>query len=103
MARATKKEVEKKEAVKKEIIYTGKALKLHEKVVKLETDLKTAKAELKSAYKEQLKAEKLAEAKAKKEAAIAAKKALKEKQKELLDAIQASGKTPDEIIKMLKG
>lgn len=87
---------------KKEIIYTGKALKLHEKVLKLESDLKTAKEELKVAYKEQLKAEKAAEVKAKKEAAIAAKKALKEKQKELMIAIQESGKTPDEIIEMLK-
>lgn len=97
MARTTKKET-----VKKEIVYTGKALKLHEKVVKLEFDLKTAKEELKIAYKEQLKAEKAAEAKAKKEADIAAKKAFKEKQKELMIAIQESGKTPDEIIEMLK-
>lgn len=87
---------------KKEIVYTGKALKLHEKVVKLEADLKTAKEELKIAYKEQVKAEKAAETKAKREAALAAKKAFKEKQKELMIAIQESGKTPDEIIEMLK-
>lgn len=90
-------------APKKEIVYTGKALKVHEKIVKLEADLKAAKEELKVAYKEQLKAEKAAEAKAKKEAEIAAKKAFKEKQKELMTAIQESGKTPDEIIEMLKG
>lgn len=90
-------------AAKTDIVYTGKALKAHEKVVKLETDLKAAKEELKVAYKEQVKAEKAAEAKAKKEAEIAAKKALKEKQKELMAAIQESGKTPDEIIAMLKG
>lgn len=93
----------KKETVKKEIVYTGKALKLHEKVVKLEADLKAAKDELKVAYKEQLKAEKVAEAKAKKEAAAAAKREFKEKQKELMAAIQESGKSPDEIIEMLKG
>lgn len=87
---------------KKEIVYTGRSLKLHEKVVKLEADLKTAKEELKIAYKEQLKAEKAAETKAKREADIAAKKAFKEKQKELMNAIQESGKTPDEIIEMLK-
>ena len=101
MARTTKTTKTTRTA-KKEIVYTGKALKLHEKVVKLESDLRTAKAELKIAYKEQLKAEKAAEAKAKKEAAIAARKAFKEKQKELMTAIQESGKTPDEIIEMLK-
>ena len=44
--------------VKKEIVYTGTALKLHEKIMKMESDLKAAKEELKTAYKEQLKAEK---------------------------------------------
>ena len=44
--------------VKKEITYTGKALKVHEKVLKLDADLKAAKEELKIAYKEQLKEEK---------------------------------------------
>ena len=53
--------------VKKEITYTGKALKVHEKVLKLDADLKAAKEELKIAYKEQLKEEKAARAKAKKE------------------------------------
>ena len=36
--------------VKKEIVYTGKALKLHEKILKMESDLKAAKEELKIAY-----------------------------------------------------
>lgn len=88
--------------VRKEITYTGKALKAHEKVLKLEADLKAAKEELKVLYKEQVKAEKAAEAKAKKEAAAAAKKAIKEKQSEMLKVIQESGKTPDEIIELLK-
>ena len=30
--------------VKREVVYTGKALKLHEKIQKLEADLKTARA-----------------------------------------------------------
>ena len=88
---------------RKEIVYTGKALKIHEKVLKLESDLKAAKEELKIAYKEQLKAEKAAQAKARKEEKLAAKKALKERQSELLKAIQESGKSPDEIMQMLKG
>lgn len=88
--------------VKKEITYTGKALKAHEKVLKLEADLKAAKEELKTAYKEQLKAEKAAEAKARKEAKEAEKKALKEKQAEMLKMIKESGKTPDEIMELLK-
>lgn len=87
---------------KREITYTGKALKAYEKVQKLESDLKAAKAELKIAYKEQLKSEKAAAAKAKKEAALAAKRAVREKKAELLKAIEESGKTPDEIIEMLK-
>lgn len=87
---------------KKEITYTGKAAKINEKVIKLEADLKSAKEELKAAYKEQLKAEKAAEAKAKKEAALAAKKELQAKKNELLKVIEESGKSPDEIIAMLK-
>ena len=47
--------------VKREVVYTGKALKLHEKIQKLEEDLKEAKEELKAAYKDQIKAEKAAE------------------------------------------
>ena len=78
--------------VKREITYTGKAAKIHEKVLKLEADLKSAKAELKNAYKEQLKEEKLA-----------AKKVSKAKQAELLKAIKESGKTTEEIMELLSG
>ena len=88
--------------VKREVVYTGKALKLHEKIQKLETDLRAAKEELKVAYKEQLKAEKVAAAKEKKENAAAAKKALKENQAKILKAIQDSGKTPEEILELIK-
>ena len=77
---------------RKEINYTGKAAKTYEKVQKLEADLKAARAELKSAYAEQVKAEK-----------TAAQKELKENRARLLKAIEESGKTPDEIIALLKG
>lgn len=76
---------------KKEITYTGKAAKVHEKVLKLEADLKAAKEELKIAYKEQLKEEK-----------EAAKKMSKAKQTELMKIINESGKTTEEIIELLK-
>lgn len=78
--------------VKREITYTGKAAKIHEKVLKLEAELKSAKEDLKTAYKEQLKEEKLA-----------AKKASKAKQIELMKMIKESGKTPEEIIELLNG
>lgn len=77
---------------RKEITYTGKAAKIHEKVLKLEAELKSAKEDLKNAYKEQLKEEKLA-----------AKKASKAKQVELMKMIKESGKTPEEIIELLNG
>lgn len=77
--------------VRKEIVYTGKAAKIYEKVQKLEADLKVAKDELKVAYKEQIKSEK--------EAAIKEKK---ESQQLLLKAIKESGKTTEEILEMLK-
>ncbi len=86
---------------KKEIAYTGKAAKVNEKVLKLEADLKAAKEELKTAYKEQVKSEKAAAKKAKQEAAAAAKKAVKENRAKLLKAIEESGKTPEEIMEML--
>lgn len=89
--------------VKKEIHYTGKAAKLNEKVLKLENDLRTAKEELKIAYKAQLKEEKAAALKAKKEAAIAAKKALQESKAKLLKAIEESDKTPEEILALITG
>lgn len=77
--------------VRKEIIYTGKAAKIQEKVVKLDAELKAAKAELKAAYKEQLKEEK-----------AAAKKANQQQQAEILKLINESGKSPEEIIELLK-
>lgn len=77
--------------VRKQITYTGKAAKIHEKVVKLEADLKAAKDELKLAYKEQLKEEKAAK-----------QKADKENKEKLLKLIEESGKSPEEIMDLLK-
>lgn len=77
--------------VRKEIVYTGKAAKINERVQKLEADLKTAKEELKAAYKEQLKEEKQASQKAKKEQTA-----------QILKLIEQSGKSPDEIMELLK-
>lgn len=77
--------------IKKEIIYTGKAAKINERVLKLESELKTAKEELKAAYKEQLKEEKLAK-----------QKSEKEKTAQILKLIEQSGKSSDEIIELLK-
>lgn len=76
--------------VRRQIEYTGKAAKIAEKVQKLEADLKTAREELKAAYKEQLKEEK-----------VAAKKMREEANTKLMKAIEASGKTPEEIIELL--
>lgn len=87
---------------RKEIVYTGKALKAHEKVLKLESDLKAAKDELKAAYKEQVKAEKAAAVKARKEENAAKKKAEKEAQAKLMKAIKTSGKTAEEILALLE-
>ena len=77
--------------IRKQITYTGKASKIHEKVLKLEADLKAAKDELKTAYKEQLKEEKAAR-----------QKAEKENKEKLLKLIEESGKTPEEIMELLK-
>ncbi|HBN57339.1 MAG TPA: hypothetical protein DD414_11245 [Lachnospiraceae bacterium] len=77
--------------VRKPVNYTGKAAKIHERVLKLDAELKAAKEELKAAYKEQLKEEKLAR-----------QKADKEKKEEIIKLINQSGKTPDEILEMLK-
>ena len=76
---------------RKVITYTGKALKVFEKIQRLESELKDAKAELKIAYKEQIKEEK--------EAAIRAKK---ENQEKILRAIEESGKTTEEILTLLQ-
>ena len=87
--------------VRKEVVYTGKAAKLNEKIQKMETELKSAREELKIDYKEQLKAEKMAVAKEKKATAAAAKKAMKENKAKILKAIQESGKSPEEILALL--
>ena len=75
--------------VKKEIVYTGKALKLHEKILKMESDLKATKEEEAAAIKE------------KKAAAAAAKKAMRENKAKLLKAIEESGKSAEEILALL--
>lgn len=76
---------------RKIVTYTGKALKVFEKVQRLESELKNAKEELKIAYKEQLKEEK--------EFAIKAKK---ENQDKILKAIDESGMSTEEILTMLQ-
>lgn len=76
---------------RKEVTYTGKALKVFEKIQRLESELKNAREELKIAYKEQLKEEK--------EVAIKAKK---ENQDKILKAIDESGMTTEEILIMLQ-
>lgn len=77
--------------VRTEKVYTGKAAKVHERILKLEADLKAAKEELKVAYKEQLKEERLAK-----------QKLDKENKAKILKLIGSSGKTPEEIIKFLE-
>ena len=77
--------------IRKQVTYTGKAAKIHEKVLKLEADLKAAKEELKAAFKEQLKEEKLAR-----------QKTEKENREKLLKMIEESGKTPEEIMDLLQ-
>ena len=76
---------------RKVITYTGKALKVFEKIQRLESELKNAREELKIAYKEQLKEEK--------EFAIKAKK---ENQDKILKAIDESGMSTEEILVLLK-
>lgn len=70
--------------------YTGKALKVYEKVQKLDAELKAAKEELKIAYKEQLKEEK-----------AASKERAKSEQAAILKALKDSGRSTDEIIAFL--
>ena len=77
--------------VRTEKVYTGKAAKVHERILKLEADLKAAKEELKAAYKEQLKEERLAK-----------QKLDKENKAKILKLIGSSGKTPEEIIEFLE-
>ena len=75
---------------KNEVVYTGRALQISNKIQELEVELKQARADLKAAYKEQLKAEKLA-----------AKEAEKASMDKLIKAIKKSGKSADEILAML--
>ncbi len=72
-------------------VYTGKAAKINEKVLKLEADLKAAKLELKDAYKEQLK----------EEAAAAKAKAVADEQA-ILKAVRESGLSAEEILTRIK-
>lgn len=76
---------------KREIVYTGKALQISNRIKELESELKQLRADLKVAYKEQLKAEKAA--------SVAKEKADMEK---LIKAIKKSGKSPEEILAMIE-
>ena len=74
-----------------EIVYTGKAAGINNKIIDTEAKLKQLRADLKVAYKEQLKAEK---------AAAAAKE--KADMDKLIKAIRKSGKSPEEILAMIE-
>ncbi len=74
-----------------EIVYTGKAAEINNKIIDTEAKLKQLRADLKVAYKEQLKAEK---------AAAAAKE--KADMDKLIKAIRKSGKSPEEILAMIE-
>lgn len=67
--------------------------------MKMESDLKAAKEELKIAHKKQLKAEKAVAMKEKE--AVASKKAMRENKAKLLKAIEESGKSTEEILALL--
>lgn len=73
--------------VKREVTYTGRAARVQEKVQRLETELREARAELKQAYKEQQKEEHAAQS-----------RKAKEEQQALLRAIKSSGKSVQEIL-----
>ena len=76
---------------RREIIYTGKAADINNKILETEAELKQLRADLKVAYKEQLKAEK---------AAAAAKE--KADMDKLVKAIKKSGKSAEEILAMIE-
>lgn len=76
---------------RREIVYTGKAADINNKILETEAELKQLRADLKVAYKEQLKAEK---------AAAAAKE--KADMDKLVKAIKKSGKSPEEILVMIE-
>lgn len=76
---------------RREIVYTGKAADINNKIFETEAELKQLRADLKVAYKEQLKAEK---------AAAAAKE--KADMDKLVKAIKKSGKSAEEILAMIE-
>ena len=75
----------------KERIYTGKAADINNKILETEAELKQLRADLKVAYKEQLKAEKAAAA-AKEKADI----------DKLLKTMKKVGKSPEEVLAMIE-
>ena len=76
---------------RREIVYTGKAAEINNKIIDTEAKLKQLRADLKVAYKEQLKAEK---------AAAAAKE--KADMDKLIKVIKKSGKSAEEILAMIE-
>ena len=76
---------------RREIVYTGKAADINNKILETEAELKQLRADLKVAYKEQLKAEK---------AAAAAKE--KANMDKLIKVIKKSGKSAEEILAMIE-
>lgn len=76
---------------KREIVYTGKAADINNKILETEAELKQLRADLKVAYKEQLKAEK---------AAAAAKE--KADMDKLLKTMKKVGKSPEEVLAMIE-
>lgn len=86
---------------KVEKIYTGKALKLYEKTIRLQEELNATKEALKIAYKEQIKMEKAEAAKIKREAEQEKKKKEQEELKALAEMIKKSGLTLDNVKDML--
>ena len=76
---------------RREIVYTGKAADINNKILETEAELKQLRADLKVAYKEQLKAEK---------AAAAAKE--KADMDKLIKVIKKSGKSAEEILAMIE-
>lgn len=75
-----------------EKVYTGKAAKLNDRVKQLEEQLKAAKAERDAAYKEQMKSERKA-----------ARNRASDEEKALLKLMRESGKSPAELMEMIKG
>lgn len=76
---------------RKEVVYTGKAADIYNKIIETEAELKQLKADLKVAYKEQLKAEKAA--------ADVKEKADLDK---LIKTMKKVGKSPEEVLAMIE-